>query len=52
MKFKICTFLTLLALTSSLYAQKYQIIMGSYTTAAKPEGIFVYDFNSQTGEMT
>ena len=52
MKFKICTFLTLLALTSSLYAQKYQIIVGSYTTAAKPEGIFVYDFNSQTGEMT
>ncbi len=52
MKFKICTFLTLLALNSSLYAQKYQIIVGSYTTAAKPEGIFVYDFNSQTGEMT
>lgn len=51
MKFKISVLLVWLA-SSSLYAQKYQVIVGSYTTAAKPDGIFVYDFNSLTGEMT
>jgi 6-phosphogluconolactonase len=52
MRFKISIVLILLAASSSLYAQKYQIIVGSYTSATKPEGIFSYDFNSQTGEMT
>ncbi len=52
MKFKWALVVLMLGLATTIYAQKYQIIVGSYTTAAKPEGIFVYDFNSQTGEMT
>ncbi|HCN82897.1 MAG TPA: 3-carboxymuconate cyclase [Sphingobacteriaceae bacterium] len=45
--------LTLAALTSGSYAQgvKYQLLIGSYNTPAKPEGIYVYDFNTQTGEL-
>jgi 6-phosphogluconolactonase len=46
--------LALLASTSGLFAQsaKYQLIIGSYNTPAKPEGIYVYDFNTKTGELT
>lgn len=46
--------LTLVAFTSGLYAQsgKYQLIIGSYNTPAKPEGLYVYDFNPQTGELS
>lgn len=46
--------LSLVALTSGSFAQgaKYQLIIGSYNTPAKPEGIYVYDFNTQTGELT
>ena len=55
MRFKnIIMLLNFVALTSGLFAQsaKYQLIIGSYNTPAKPEGIYVYDFNTQTGELT
>lgn len=52
MKIKWILIVMPLYFSSSLQAQTYQLIVGSYTTAAKPEGIFTYDFNSQTGELT
>jgi len=52
MKFKWALVVIILGLATKIYAQEYLIIVGSYTTEAKPKGIFVYDFNSQTGEMT
>lgn len=55
MKFKIIIILfVFLALTPVLHAQtgKYQLIVSGYTSATKPEGISVYDFNTQTGELT
>jgi len=42
----------LLILTSGLYAQKYNLLIGGSANVSKPEGIFVYELNSQTGELT
>jgi 6-phosphogluconolactonase len=55
MKFKpLIILISFLHLTYALYAQtgKYQLIVSGYTSATKPEGISVYDFNTQTGELT
>ena len=55
MKFRnIITLFSFLALMPELYAQtgKYQLIVSGYTSATKPEGISVYDFNIKTGELT
>lgn len=42
----------MLCLCATSRAQEYQLIVGSYTSTTKPEGIFVYDFNSETGKLT
>ncbi|WP_417369936.1 lactonase family protein [Flavobacterium beibuense] len=37
----------------SLHAQdNYNLIIGTYTNACESEGIYVYDFNTKTGEAT
>lgn len=43
-----------LLLTSSLKAQntKYHLLIGTYTSPGKSEGIYVYEFDSQIGSMT
>lgn len=45
-----CAFL---ALTATLNAQgtKYHLLIGTYTAPGKSEGIYVYDFDTQNGEM-
>jgi 6-phosphogluconolactonase len=41
-------------LVFSLYAQaqKFNMLVGTYTSPTKPDGIFVYEFDSQTGKAT
>lgn len=55
MRFKNAAMLLLLmAVTLGSHAQsaKYQLIIGSYNTPAKPEGLYVYDFDAKTGQLT
>jgi 6-phosphogluconolactonase len=42
-----------LLLSTGLKAQstKYHLLIGTYTSPGKSEGIYVYEFDSQTGEM-
>jgi len=51
---RITLLFALLLLTSGLKAQttKYHLLIGTYTSPGKSEGIYVYEFDSQTGEMT
>lgn len=44
----------LLIMSSTLFAQsaKYQLLIGTYTSPSKSEGIYIYDFDSASGEMT
>lgn len=43
-----------MTLMTMLYAQdaKYHLLIGTYTSPGKSEGIYVYEFNTQTGKMT
>jgi 6-phosphogluconolactonase len=53
MKFKkILPLLTLLVITAACQAQKFNMLVGTYSSAAKPDGIFVYEFDAQTGKAT
>jgi 6-phosphogluconolactonase len=53
MKFKkILPLLVLLVLTAACQAQKFNMLVGTYTSATKPDGIFVYEFDTQTGKAT
>ena len=44
--------LFLMACTNSLKKETYDLIIGTYTNQSTSEGIYVYSFNSQTGELT
>src|SRR4051794_2250040 len=54
MKFKkIIILLGLSAFTLiNAQAQKFNMLVGTYTSPTKPDGIFVYEFDSQTGKTT
>ena len=41
-------------MSANLFAQstKYHLLIGTYTSPSKSEGIYTYEFNSATGEMT
>ncbi len=42
--------LPVVLLSMQTYAQKQQLIIGTYTNTGKSEGIYVYDFDSKTGD--
>lgn len=42
--------LTLLSITLITNAQQYNLLIGTYTNKGNSEGIYVYDFNTKTGE--
>ena len=44
--------LALLCVPFGLFAQHVNLLIGSYTNTGKSEGIYVYDFNTETGEAT
>jgi 6-phosphogluconolactonase len=55
MKFKkLISFCAFLVLTSSLFAQgtKYHLLIGTYTSPGKSEGIYVYEFDTQNAALT
>lgn len=39
-------------LTVPVYGQTYNLLIGSYTRSADDDGIYVYSFNSQTGDFS
>src|SRR5687768_16012943 len=39
----------LLMIVISSYSQDYHLLIGTYTSPGKSEGIYVYDFNSTSG---
>jgi 6-phosphogluconolactonase len=41
----------MLALSSSAQKSNYNLLVGTYTNGGKSEGIYVYDFNTQTGDF-
>lgn len=41
----------MLALTSCAQKNNYNLLIGTYTNGGKSEGIYVYDFNTQTGDF-
>ena len=48
--------LLLFAFTGSILStpasgQSYNLLIGSYTRSVNDDGIYVYDFNSQTGDF-
>jgi 6-phosphogluconolactonase len=45
-------FSILIFLSSMLHAQNYNLLIGSYTKSAADPGVYVYNFNSQTGDLT
>ena len=51
---KITVFFVLNLLSLSLFAQseKYHLLVGTYTSPGKSEGIYVYEFDSQNGAIT
>lgn len=51
---KIISFCSLILLSLGLFAQggKYHILVGTYTSPGKSEGIYVYEFDSQNGAIT
>jgi 6-phosphogluconolactonase len=54
MKFrKIITFSLLMLMASIVIAQapKYHLLVGTYTSPGKSEGIYVFEFNSQNGDI-
>jgi len=44
-----CLVLTLAVITES-YAQKFNLLVGTYTRPGKSEGIYVYEFDASTGK--
>lgn len=53
-RLKVVFFFTFWILTSILKAQspKYHLLIGTYTSPGKSEGIYVYEFDSGSGAMT
>ena len=51
---KVIGFYVLMLITSTLFAQagRYHLLVGTYTSPGKSEGIYVYEFNTENGEMT
>ncbi|SDL63800.1 6-phosphogluconolactonase [Daejeonella rubra] len=51
---KIISFCALLLVAPALFAQseKYHMLVGTYTSPGKSEGIYVYEFDSQNGEIS
>lgn len=51
---RITLLFALVLFTSSLMAQstKYHLLIGTYTSPGKSEGIYVYEFDSQSGALT
>lgn len=51
---KFIFFCALFIVSSSLFAQgtKYHVLVGTYTSPGKSEGIYTYEFDTQTAEMT
>jgi 6-phosphogluconolactonase len=51
---KITVFCVLILLSSSVFAQseKYHMLVGTYTSPGKSEGIYVYEFDSKNGAIT
>ena len=47
-------FCVLMFVSSTLFAQaqKFHLLVGTYTSPGKSEGIYVYEFNSENGEIT
>lgn len=43
--------LMLINLTSFAQGQKYHLLVGTYTSPGKSEGIYVYEFNTENGEI-
>jgi 6-phosphogluconolactonase len=41
----------LLLLAGEMYSQQYHLLIGTYTSAGKSEGIYVYKFNSSDGSF-
>lgn len=55
MKFnKILAFFLLMFISSTLFAQdnKYHVLVGTYTAPGKSEGIYVYEFNTENGDLS
>lgn len=52
MKTFISLLLLLACLPFSIHAQHINLLVGTYTNTDKSEGIYVYDFNTETGEAT
>ena len=50
---KIISFCVLIFITPTLFAQsqKYHLLVGTYTSPGKSEGIYVYEFNTENGDM-
>ncbi len=42
---------SLIGMLSSLVAQEYDVLIGTYTESGKSEGIYVYTFNAETGAL-
>jgi 6-phosphogluconolactonase len=49
---KILTLLGLLVFSVCAQAQKFNMLVGTYTSPGKSEGVYVYEFDSQTGKAT
>jgi 6-phosphogluconolactonase len=51
---KVIGFYVLMLITSTLFAQagRYHLLVGTYTAPGKSEGIYVYEFNTENGEMS
>lgn len=47
-------FYVLMFISSTLFAQaeRYHLLVGTYTSPGKSEGIYVYEFNTENGEIT
>jgi len=47
-------FYMLMFISSTLFAQapKYHLLVGTYTSPGKSEGIYIYEFNSENGDLT
>lgn len=50
---KIISFCMLIFIMPTLFAQtqKYHLLVGTYTSPGKSEGIYVYEFNTENGDM-
>ena len=48
--FKLTCLLLISFITTEIYAQKLNLLIGTYTKTGKSEGIYVYEFDTQTGK--